>query len=495
MERTTALDVGIWPLRLGVLALVALVYAPTLNDPFAGDDYLVLGPVRALGSWELIWKSFVMQDNIPYWRPLVSPLYAFEIHGIGLRPTVFHVIALGLHLLNALVLMLIAQRLTARHGVAVLAGLLFGVHAAHTTTVAQISSTVELQSVVFYLLTVWCAARLVGPHPLSLSQYWERGVTRLRSGIGSPSPNTGRGGGGVRASIWYLLSLISFVLALLTKESTASAAAVVGALFLLLDPAPAGRVRRAAFRTAPFAALVLPYALFTYLGDTDEPTGIARAMYGPGPHALQNLWWLTARLAAPLGAGHGPHVSAIGHLGAVLAVGGAAVILIRGSMLARFLVLWTFIALTPLSLWRPDLMLGRFTYQAAAPLSVLLALGLVSLPRPSGLKPAAAVTMRVVIALALVAVLAVLTVRQNRERTSEALAYGELERRLPATLPRAAAPSAITILGGPFDGPFHALYLQAMADTRYGPGTATLEWLPAESDVRDGSLVIRWPVR
>ncbi len=487
-----ALDLGVWPLRLGVLAVVLLVYAPTLNDPFAGDDYLVLGPVRALGPWELIGKSFILQDNIPYWRPLVSPLYAFEVHGIGLRPAAFHLIVLGLHLLNVLLVMVLAQQLSGRRGVGLLAGLLFGVHAAHTTTVAQISSTVELQSVVFYLLTVWCAANVVGPHPPTPSPNAGRGgASSAGVDLYSPLPVLGEGPG-VRAFPWYPLSLVCFVLALLTKESTASAAAVVAVLFLLLDPEPAGRLRRAVWRAAPFFALVLPYALFTYLGDTDEPTGIARAMYGPGLHAGQNLWWLAGRLAAPLGGGYGPHVSAFGHLGAVLALVAGVVILVRGPMLARFLVIWTFIALTPLALWRPDLMLGRFTYQAAAPFSILLALGIVTVALPARWGATAAVALRAVIVASLVAGLAALTVHQNRERTREALAYGRIERLLPASLPPGSGAAAFVILGGPFDGPFQALYIQAMADTRYGVGVATMRWLPAESDVADEAIVIRW---
>jgi hypothetical protein len=89
--------------------------------------------------------------------------------------------------------------------------------------------------------------------------------------------------------------------------------------------------------------------------------------------------------------------------------------------------------------------------------------------------------------------LAVLTVRQNRERTAEALAYGELSRRLDAVAPRPGDTAAIAVLGGPFAGPFHALYLQAMADTRYGTGVTTLYWLPAGSAVPDGAVGIRWP--
>src|SRR5579884_4223620 len=117
---------SLWLLGLVVvLAVVAAVYAPTVNDFFGGDDFLVIGPVHNMGAWESIWKSIIMQDNIVYWRPLVSPIYALEVHGFWLRPWAYHLIALGLHLVNVALLALTAAALTRRRGVGLAAGLIF----------------------------------------------------------------------------------------------------------------------------------------------------------------------------------------------------------------------------------------------------------------------------------------------------------------------------------------------------------------------------------
>jgi hypothetical protein len=277
------------PGLVAVLVVVAAVYAPTVDDYFGGDDFMVLGPVRAMGPWELIWKSAVFQDNIPYWRPLVSPLYAFEVHVFGLRPWPYHVVAVGLHLANVGLVAAVAWTLTGRRWVALAAALIFGIHPAKATTVPMISSTVELFGMVWYLLAVLCCLRFVRGH-------------------------------GRR---WYWLGLLAFTLGLLTKESVVTAAAAVSSLFFLESlPAWRGYVRREAGRLAlrvlPFWLLTLPYVWLTFRMEREDPTGIVKAMYFVGPHIGQNLWWFLARLAAPVDDGRGPTVSDWGHVGATV---------------------------------------------------------------------------------------------------------------------------------------------------------------------------------
>lgn len=419
----------------GVLALVAAVHAPTANDFFGGDDFMVLGPVRAMGPWELIWKSFLARDDIPYWRPLVSPLYAFEVHRFWLRPMPYHLVVIGLHLVNVALLALIAWWLTGRRGVALAAGLIFGIHPAHTTTVPMISSTVELFGFIWYLAAVACCIRV--------------------------AQGGGRG--------WYLAGLGAFILGLLSKESVASAAGVITALFFLLERA--NRVRFA-LRIAPFWVIVLPYVLLTFRTNIDDPTGITRAMYSPGLHIGQNLWWFLARLAAPLEIGRGPTVTVAGHIGAALLLVAGIVLLVRGSRQARFLVVWTAIALTPLTLWLPELLVGRFTYMASAPFAILLALGGAAAARwLAAAVPRSVPRWTPAAALVAVAVLGLgaLTLEQNRDRTREGESYRLLVATLRRDHPDLPAGSEVIVEGGIWSGPFHAVFLDAVADTLYGP--------------------------
>jgi hypothetical protein len=373
------------------------------------------------------------------------------VYTFWLQPLPYHVVVIGLHLINVALLALIAWWLTGRRWVALAAGLIFGIHPAHTTTVPMISSTVELFGFIWYLAAIACCLRVAQ-------------------------------GGGAR---WYGAGLGAFILGLLSKESVASAAGVITVLFLLLGVLPVWRdrtARREAMirfvrRIAPFWALVVPYTAFTFLTNTDDPTGVTQAMYSPGPHIGQNLWWLLARLAAPLEIGRGPTVTAAGHAGAALLLAGAVLLLIRGSNQARFLVLWTAIALTPLTLWRPELLVGRFTYMASAPFAILLALGGAAVVSWS-----AAVVPRAIprwaVGAALVAVtmtgLGLLTLEQNRDRTREGDSYRILVSALRRDQPVLPEGSVVILEDGIWPGPFHAVFLNAVADTLYGPGNVQI---------------------
>ena len=439
-----------WLLSLAaVLAMVALVYAPTVDDYFGGDDFLVLGPVRAVAPWDLVWRSVLAQDGIPYWRPLVAPLYALEVRRFGLTPWPYHLIVIALHLLNVALLAQLAWALTGRRWLALAAALIFGIHPAKTTTVAMISSTVELFSMGWYLTVLLCCLR------------WLRG--------------------GHAARRWYWASVAAFVLGLLAKESVASAAAVVTVLCFLFHVLPAwratGQLGRAAggflLRVLPFWVLVVPYTALTFHMTRQGADDYARAMYFVGPHIGQNLWWFLARLAVPLELGEGPHVDAAGHAGAALLLLAAAVILVRGTAEVRCLLLWMLLALTPLALWRPEYLLGRFTYMATAPFAILLALAgawLVrclggALPHPiPRWTPAAALLVGGSV------VLGGLTVDQSRDRTREGDTYRLLVSHLQREYPVLPAGSRVVLLNGVWSGPFHAIFLNAVADTLYGPG-------------------------
>jgi hypothetical protein len=228
---------------------------------------------------------------------------------------------------------------------------------------------------------------------------------------------------------------------------------------------------------APFWAIVIPYIAFTFITDTDDPTGIIQHMYFVGGHIGQNMWWFLARLAAPFEVGQGPHVSLAGHIGGSVLLGVGVLVLVRGSMQARFLVLWTGIALTPLALWRPELLLGRFTSQASIPFAMLLALGgawMAERARPALPRAVPAWTPGLALLVLAVAVYGPLTITQNRDRTREGESYRIVVTALQREFPSPAPGSEILLVDGVWTGPFHALYLDAVADTLYGKGNVRI---------------------
>ncbi len=76
--------------------------------------------------------------------------------------------------------------------------------------------------------------------------------------------------------------------------------------------------------------------------------------------------------------------------------------------------------------------------------------------------------------VAAVAFLAPLTLAQNRERTREGESYRLLVSALQREVPQPSAPGTIVLVDGVWPGPFHALYLDAVAETLYGRGRVRL---------------------
>jgi Tfp pilus assembly protein PilF len=132
---------------------------------------------------------------------------------------------------------------------AAITGLLFGLHPLHVESVAWVSERKDLLCALFFMLSVMMYTRYVTPPILPLNK------GRREEGLKGV---TGK---------WYFLSLVFFVLALLSKPM----AVTLPIVLLILDWYPFGRVRshrtfRAAFlEKLPFVALILAAAVLTVL--------------------------------------------------------------------------------------------------------------------------------------------------------------------------------------------------------------------------------------
>ncbi len=84
----------------------------------------------------------------------------------GLNPAWFHLFCLTLHVGVSLLVAGVVRRLSGRHAVGMVAGLMFAVHPAHTEVVAWISCSPELLSSLFSLLAFWLYLRAVEAYGL-----------------------------------------------------------------------------------------------------------------------------------------------------------------------------------------------------------------------------------------------------------------------------------------------------------------------------------------
>jgi hypothetical protein len=191
----------IWPALL--IVFVALVYwrAPLLG--FAGDDALVLYHLKRLGGLAHAGAFFTGLDFFSYYRPLGFLDFAIDLALFGARPAGFHAANVALHALNAVLVFIVARRLLPAPAAA-LAAVLFAAHPSNQEAVYWISARFDLLATCGVLVTLILATR-----------------------------------GGLA---WPLLAMLSFALALLSKEAALAAPLLVGAYEVFVRRSPSSRV-------------------------------------------------------------------------------------------------------------------------------------------------------------------------------------------------------------------------------------------------------------
>ena len=151
-----------WP-WIAVAFLAAATHAHGIANPFVYDDWAIIVENPYMIHPEAIRKmfaghvaSFLGSFGISnYYRPVMHLFHYCIYQLFGPRPEWFHLFCLALHVGVSLLVMAVVGRISGRHGVSWLAGLLFAVHPAHTEVVAWISCSPDLLSSLFSLLTIW----------------------------------------------------------------------------------------------------------------------------------------------------------------------------------------------------------------------------------------------------------------------------------------------------------------------------------------------------
>ncbi len=198
---------------IAVFTLIA--HFPALDGGFIWDDHSYVEDNPALfgpGGLKRIWFSL----EAPQYYPLVFTSFWLERAVWGVNPVGYHWVNLLIHTANALLLWRLLERLNVPG--AWLAGAFFALHPVNVETVAWITERKNTLAMLFYLLSLLCFLRfdeLAARPPLP-------GEPRPgRSSSGLPASRS------VAASIlssrsWlYTLSLVSFLLAMLSKTAVA----------------------------------------------------------------------------------------------------------------------------------------------------------------------------------------------------------------------------------------------------------------------------------
>ena len=231
-------------------AAAFLAYWPALTGGFIWDDDTLLTKSELVKAPDGLYRIWVTTEPLDYW-PMTNSSFWLEWRLWGLHATGYHVTNLLLHIGSALLVWAILRRLAIPG--ALLAALLFVLHPVNVESVAWIAQRKNTLSMVLFLVSILLYQKhdlgSVGGESRRASASPGRHGTRQVPSGGPPQSGLGR---------WYWLSLVAFVLAMLSKGSVAI---LPGVLLLLIWWRRGAVTRSDLMRTLPFflvaAALTL----------------------------------------------------------------------------------------------------------------------------------------------------------------------------------------------------------------------------------------------
>ncbi|MGI8551740.1 MAG: hypothetical protein ACR2PL_13280 [Dehalococcoidia bacterium] len=418
-----------------VLLATAVSYLPNLGDFFSTDDFLILAPARRLPAGSFIWNTLLLRGPVPFWRPLLAPVYVFETWLFGLHPLPYHLVNLGLHLLITLFLCQLARMLTQSNLIGLVAALLFGVSPTYAGSVAWMATLNELTAVTLYLLTLVLAVHAV--------------QHRENSGFS------------------WLGSFLCYLLALLAWEAAITVVPVVVLCYFGVRGIQHQRWRRFAAEVAPFVGVAAAYCAFNWVAQVREANN-RLLVYGVGPHILQHYWWYLGRLALPVPDNAGAWVDPMRTIAASTLLCGCALAIWRGSMATRLMVAWLLVTIVPFTLWIIWTG-GRWTYTPSLPLAILLATGIVRLYHNlANRQIALALSLAMIGFVLLPVVLGQAKVAQDHPLTLSAGRWHELLDTLRSEYPSLPAHSTVYLVDGTFTDLFDGSYLENIGQLLYG---------------------------
>jgi len=174
-----------------VILLILATYANSFQNEFVWDDGFLILENSSIMSWKYAWIHFAVDlyhSFSNYYRPIQMITYMIDFSLWRLNPFGYHLTNTLLHIIVSLSLFMLLKLLTEDARIAFVGTLFYAVHPAHTAAVTYIAGRADLLATLFLLLSLL----LFHTHFKTQGKY--------------------------AAVFLYAGSLISFLLALLSKE-------------------------------------------------------------------------------------------------------------------------------------------------------------------------------------------------------------------------------------------------------------------------------------
>ncbi len=183
----------------GIIVLAVVAYYPAVLAGFVWDDdnYVTANlTLRTLDGLKDIWLT---PGAVPQYYPLVHTSFWVEYQLWGLNPVGYHIVNVLLHIVSALLVRLILQRLAVPG--AWLAAAIFALHPVHVESVAWVTERKNVLSAVFYLSSLLAYLKF--------------------SDVSKPDPNS------ESTARTYFVAFILYLCALLSKTIVCSLPATI----------------------------------------------------------------------------------------------------------------------------------------------------------------------------------------------------------------------------------------------------------------------------
>jgi tetratricopeptide (TPR) repeat protein len=411
------------PLFLSLLlAVVTLgVYAGVFRNDFVDyddGDYFKANPhVQGGLSRESIAWAFTT-GHASNWHPVTWLSHILDAQLFGSRPGWQHLVSVGFHVVNSLLLFSLLRRMTQALWRSAIVAALFALHPLHVESVAWISERKDVLSGLFFLLTVLAYARWAECQVESKVQSPKSKVpapedrSRITHHASRLTPHS---------ALWYALALVFFGLGLMSKPMLVTLPFVL----VLLDYWPLGRfdevqssqfkvqsssLARLLLEKVPFLALTAASSVVTFFvqrkgGAVSNVLSvwerIANALVSYGRYIRKMFWPFDLSVLYPH-PGKWPAWEVMGCLVLLLVISGAVVVLGRKH---RYLImgwLWFLGMLVPvIGLVQVGIqsMADRYTYLPLIGLFVMAVWGISdAVEQRPGRLPALAIATGIVLA-------------------------------------------------------------------------------------------------